>query len=149
VGLTTLAACGSAKPAPEPTVERTTTELARIPLTIRSSAGAHRFTVEVARTPEQQALGLMFRKSLDPDQGMLFPYEPPQSVSFWMKNTLIPLDMIFIRPDGTIARIAANTVPRSLDPVPSLEPVIAVLEIRGGRASQLGLRPGDRVEWVR
>ena len=89
----------------------------------------------------------MYRKSLGPAEGMIFPYDPPQDVGFWMKNTLIPLDMIFIRADGTIARIAANTVPHSLEPNVSGEPVAAVLEIRGGRAAELGIKPGDRVEW--
>lgn len=103
----------------------------------------------MARTPEEQSRGLMFRKSLGNDQGMLFPYEPPQQASFWMKNTLIPLDMVFIRADGTIGRIAENTVPMSLDPVPSIDPVSAVLEIRGGRAAELGLREGDKVSWPR
>ena len=103
----------------------------------------------MARSPEEQSRGLMFRKSLGDDQGMLFPYEPPQQASFWMKNTLIPLDMVFIRADGTIGRIAANTVPMSLDPVPSIDPVSAVLEIRGGRAAELGLKEGDKVSWPR
>jgi uncharacterized membrane protein (UPF0127 family) len=116
-------------------------------LTIRTRNGERRFTVEVARTPEQQAQGLMHRQSLAPDAGMIFPYDPPQQAAFWMKNTVIPLDMIFIRPDGTIAQIAANTVPYSLDPVPSLEPVAAVLEIAGGRAGELGIAVGDRVSW--
>ena len=119
-----------------------------MPLTIASKGGTHRFFVEVAVTPEQQAQGLMHRQSLAPDQGMIFPYDPPRPASFWMKNTLIPLDMIFIRPDGTIARIAENTVPMSLEPVPSLEPVSAVLEIAGGRAGELGIREGDKVSWT-
>jgi hypothetical protein len=107
----------------------------------------HQFTVEVARTPEQQAQGLMHRQSLAPDRGMLFPYDPPQPASFWMKNTLIPLDMIFVRADGLIARIAARTVPHSLESVGVGEPVVAVLEIAGGRAAELGIREGDRVAW--
>jgi uncharacterized membrane protein (UPF0127 family) len=88
----------------------------------------------------------MFVKHLGPDRGMIFPYDPPQPVSFWMHNTLIPLDMVFIRADGTIARIATA---KALDdtPVPSLEPIAAVLEIAGGRAAQLGIVPGDKVEW--
>ena len=89
----------------------------------------------------------MNRQSLAPDHGMIFPYDPPRDASFWMKNTLIPLDIIFIRPDRTIARIAAQTVPLSLDPVASLEPISAVLEIGGGRAAELGIQPGDRVAW--
>ncbi len=112
---------------------------------IRSGQREHRFTVEVARTPQEQAQGLMHRQSLAPDRGMLFPYDAPQPASFWMKNTLIPLDIIFIRADGTIARIAAQTVPLSLEIVPSLEPVAAVLEIAGGRAAELGIKEGDRV----
>jgi uncharacterized membrane protein (UPF0127 family) len=118
-----------------------------VPLTILSGAEVHHFTVEVARTPEEQRRGLMYREALAADRGMIFPYEPPQPASFWMKNTLIPLDIIFIRADGTIARIAANTTPMSLEPIPSLEPVSAVLEIAGGRAAELGIKPGDRVSW--
>ncbi len=143
-----LAGCGG-----QPTLanaaadEREQTGLQQVPLTISSATGEHRFTVEVARSAAEQAQGLMFRASLPPDRGMIFPYDPPQAVGFWMKNTLIPLDMIFIRADGTIARIAANTVPHSLEPVGSGEPVSAVLEIRGGRAAELGIRPGDRVRW--
>ncbi len=119
-----------------------------MPLTIRSSNGEHRFNVQVAATPEQQEHGLMFVRSLGGNEGMIFPYDPPQSVSFWMKNTLIPLDMIFIRADGTIARIATA---KALDttPVPAGEPIGAVLEIRAGRASELGIREGDKVEWER
>ena len=120
-----------------------------MPLTVRSRTGIHRFTVEVARTPEQQAQGLMHRQSLAPDRGMLFPYDPPQTASFWMKNTLIPLDLIFIRENGTIALVAADTVPLSLEPIPSLEPVAAVLEIAGGRAAELGIQAGDTVDWAR
>jgi len=101
----------------------------------------------VARTAEEQSRGLMHRQSLAPDRGMIFPYEPPQQVGFWMKNTLIPLDMIFIRKDGSIANIAENTVPLSLEMVPSAEPVVAVLEIAGGRSAELGIKPGDRVRW--
>jgi uncharacterized protein len=121
--------------------------LEQVPLTIQSASGTHRFTVEVAETPEQQAQGLMNRQSLAPDRGMIFPRNPPGDASFWMKNTLIPLDLIFIRADGTIARIAENTVPLSLDPVPSLEPVVAVLEIPGGRSAELGVKAGDKVSW--
>ena len=117
-----------------------------MPLTIRSKNGVHHFTVEVAATPEQQERGLMFRKSLAGDRGMIFPYDPPQQVAFWMKNTLIPLDIIFIRADGRIARIA-NAKPLDVTPLPSGEPAAAVLEIRGGRAAQLGISAGDKVEW--
>lgn len=108
-----------------------------------------RFCVEVARTDAEQAQGLMFRKALAPNAGMIFPMDPPRFASFWMKNTLIPLDIIFIRADGRIARIAARTTPHSLAPVTSGEPVAAVFEIAGGRAAQLGISAGDRVTWGR
>jgi uncharacterized membrane protein (UPF0127 family) len=124
------------------------TGLAQVPLTIRSANGAHRFTVEVAATLKQQEQGLMFRRSLGPNHGMIFPYDPPQEVGFWMRNTLIPLDMIFIRADRRIARIA-SAKPLDETVVPSGEPIVAVLEIAGGRAAQLGIRAGDQVEWRR
>ena len=121
-----------------------------MPLTITTANGkTHRFTVEVARSPEEQAHGLMDRQSLAPDHGMIFPYEPAQAVAFWMKNTLIPLDMVFISPGGKILRIEANTVPLSLDPVGSGDVVEAVLEIPGGRAAELGIQAGDQVIWRR
>jgi uncharacterized membrane protein (UPF0127 family) len=118
-----------------------------VPLTITSNGRDHRFTVEVASTVEQQSMGLMYRNKLAPDRGMIFPFDPPRDASFWMRNTLIPLDMIFIRADGSIANIAENTVPYSEEPVLSAGPVAAVLEIAGGRAAELGLKPGDRVKW--
>lgn len=117
-----------------------------MPLTIRSKNGTHQFTVEVAATPQQQETGLMFRKSLAGDRGMIFPYDPPENAAFWMKNTLIPLDIIFIRSDGTIVRIT-NAEPMSLEPLPAGEPIAAVLEIRGGRAAELGIKEGDIATW--
>jgi hypothetical protein len=119
-----------------------------VALTIRTAKAAHLFTVQVAETPEQQERGLMFVHSLAADQGMIFPYEPPRNVAFWMRNTLIPLDMVFIREDGTIARIVTA---KALDetPISAGEPVAAVLELRGGRAAQLGIAEGDRAEWKR
>jgi len=134
--------CTQAKP-----LAQSPAGLEQVNLTIHSGAKAHAFVVEVARSPEQQEQGLMFRQSLGDSAGMIFPYDPPQIASFWMKNTLIPLDMIFIRPDHTIARVADNTVPLSLDPVSAGEPVSAVLEIRGGRAAELGVKAGDKVDW--
>lgn len=122
------------------------TGLRQVPLTIHSANGVHHFTVDLAATPEQQETGLMFVRNLGPDRGMIFPYDPPQEVAFWMHNTLIPLDMVFIRADGTIARIA-NAKALDDTPVPSGEPVAAVLEIAGGRAAQLGIAPGDKVNW--
>ena len=92
-------------------------------------------------------MGLMYRDKLAPDRGMIFPFDPPRDASFWMRNTLIPLDMIFVRADGSIANIAANTVPYSEVPMTSEGPVAAVLEIAGGRAAELGIKPGDKVEW--
>lgn len=121
--------------------------LEQLPLTITSSGHEHRFTVEVASTAEQQAMGLMYRNKLAPDRGMVFPFDPPRDASFWMRNTLIPLDMIFVRADGTIANIAENTVPYSEEPVYSDGPVKAVLEIAGGRSAELGIKPGDKVKW--
>jgi uncharacterized protein len=135
--LASLSACS--------TTERANT----VPLTIASAGKIQKFRVEVARTEAEQARGLMFRDRLAPDAGMIFPMNPPRVASFWMKNTFIPLDMIFIRADGTIARIAAETVPYSLTPVSSGEPVAAVLEIAGGRAGELGISEDDKVDWPR
>ena len=118
-----------------------------MPLTIRSGTRVHHFTVEVAATPEQQEKGLMFRSSIAPDHGMIFPYDPPQEVAFWMKNTLMPLDIIYIRSDGTIVRITKAEA-MDLTPLPSGEPVAGVLEIRAGRAKELGIREGDIVSWT-
>lgn len=127
---------------------RAQTGLAEEVLTIRSASGEHRFTVEVATTPVEQERGLMFRRSLAPDRGMVFPYSPAQQVAFWMRNTLIPLDIIYIRSDGTIVRIV-NAKPLDETPLPSAEPVAMVLEIAGGRAAELGIREGDIATWPR
>jgi hypothetical protein len=115
------------------------------PLSIDTARGPVQFTVEMATNWDQQERGLMFRRSLAPNAGMLFDFGREQETSFWMKNTLIPLDMLFIKANGTIARIAANAKPLSEESIPSYEPVRAVLEIAGGRAAELGLRPGDKV----
>ncbi len=139
----------SRSPAAQPAAARTAPSgLDIVPLQIRSGSRTHRFAVEIARTAEEQSRGLMHRRALARNAGMIFPFLPPRPASFWMKNTLIPLDMIFIRPDGTIARIAANTVPMSLESVGVEEPVAAVLEIAGGRSAALGIREGDRVSWT-
>lgn len=115
-------------------------------LTIESSGASHRFTLELARTEEERRQGLMFRTELADDAGMLFDFGPdPRPVSMWMKNTLIPLDMAFIAEGGRIARIAAMTTPQSLTSIPSGEDVVAVLEVRGGRLGELGVREGDIV----
>ena len=90
---------------------------------------------------------MMFRTELAPDKGMIFPYDPPENVGFWMRNTLIPLDMIFIRADGSIDRIAENTIPESLEPVVSGGEVSAVLELAGGTAARLGIDETAKVTW--
>jgi uncharacterized membrane protein (UPF0127 family) len=118
-----------------------------VPLEIRSGGRTHRFTVEVARTQDEQAYGLMNRAQLGPNEGMIFPFSPARPASFWMKNTIIPLDMLFIRANGSVARIVANAEPLSLKPVGVSEPVVGVLEIPGGRAAELGLDESARVTW--
>ena len=106
----------------------------------------HRFTVDLAISDEAQRRGLMGRPSLAEHEGMLFPFAYPKMASFWMKDTLVPLDLLFIRPDGAIAGILSGE-PGSLKPLASNEPVSAVLEIAGGQAKALGIAPGDRVQW--
>lgn len=134
-----LVACGT----DASVAERETT----IPLTVAMAGQQHHFRVEVARTAAEQAQGLMFRTSLPAGGGMLFPFEKPRIASFWMKNTLIPLDMIFVRADGSIDRIAENTIPESLEPVVSGGDVAAVLELAGGTAARLGLDETAKVTW--
>ena len=116
------------------------------PLTIVSGSARHAFQVEVARNDADRAQGLMYRRNLAPDRGMLFDFGRVQPISMWMQNTYIPLDMLFIRPDGTIARVAENAEPLSTRTIPSGEPVLAVLEVPGGTAARLKLKPGDRIE---
>ncbi|WP_420144232.1 DUF192 domain-containing protein [Sphingobium sp.] len=118
-----------------------------LPVIIRTASGARRFDVEVAATLQEQEKGLMFRKELADDGGMIFPMEPPRTASFWMKDTLIPLDMLFIHTDGTIAFLKSEAQPYAREPVSAGVPVAAVLELRGGRAAALGIREGDRVSW--
>ncbi len=116
------------------------------PLAIQTGDGkTHRFKVEVARSPEERSQGLMFRRTLAPDAGMLFDFGRTEPVAMWMKNTLIPLDMLFIAGDGAIVNIAQRTVPQSLTPIPSAKPVRFVLELPGGTASRLAIKPGDKV----
>ena len=104
------------------------------------------FEVEMARTPDERSLGLMFRDALDPMSGMLFIYPGPQEVNMWMHSTRIPLDMFFIGADGTIVKIKERAVPYSNEVISSGAPVVAVLELNGGTASRLGIQPGDRVQ---
>jgi len=151
LGLALLVPIAACQPSPSTTVslERSAAGLEQVPLTITTAKGkTHRFTVEIASTPDEQAQGLMDRQSMAPDRGMIFPYEPAQPVAFWMKNTYIPLDMIFIAPGGRILRIE-QAVPLSLEPVGSGDAVEAVLELNGGRSAELGIVTGDRVSWKR
>ena len=107
----------------------------------------HGFDVELAQTVAQQTQGLMYRKSLPADAGMLFDFHQAKPIAMWMKNTLLPLDMIFITAEGRVAGVAERTIPQSQDIIPSPGAVLAVLEVNGGTASRLGLKAGDRVEY--
>src|SRR5262245_22719992 len=118
----------------------------RSSLLVVTGAREIRFDVDLALTEAERTRGLMFRKQLGPYEGMLFDFYKEAPVAFWMKNTLIPLDMVFIAADGTIRHIHANAVPLSTDTVPSEFPVRAVLEINGGSARLLGIKPGDKVK---
>jgi uncharacterized protein len=115
------------------------------PLTIDAAHERFEFQVEMAVSPEQRSQGLMFRESLEEDRGMLFDFGKPQRASMWMRNTYVPLDMLFIDEYGRITQIAENTQPLSDAVVASREPVRAVLELRGGISAKLGIKPGDRV----
>ncbi|MFM5907831.1 MAG: DUF192 domain-containing protein [Novosphingobium sp.] len=154
--LAALAACSSGKS--EGAQSAATTSLASapkhpasglpvVPLTVTTRSGKHAFKVEVAASSEEQAKGLMFRTEMGADEGMIFPMDPPRMASFWMKNTVIPLDIIYVGKDRRILNIAAQAVPYDTKPLFSNGPVIAVLELGGGRAAQLGIAPGDKVEW--
>jgi uncharacterized membrane protein (UPF0127 family) len=116
---------------------------------LHTSKGDFPFTIEIADTEASREQGLMYRKSLAPDAGMLFDFHREQPVEFWMVNTLIPLDMIFIDADGTVKSVHADAVPEDATPIPSGVPVRFVFEIAGGRAAQIGLMPGDRLEQAR
>jgi uncharacterized protein len=134
-----LAAPTRAQTGPQP-------RLPEEPLVIVTRDGAHHeFRVEMALDPNQQTVGLMFRDHVGPQEGMLFDWGTPRESSMWMRNTIIPLDMVFITADGRIHRIAERTVPYSLAPVDSRGPVRATLELAAGTAERLGLRVGDRV----
>ena len=114
-------------------------------LTIDAKSGRFEFRVEMAVSPEQRSQGLMFREDLAEDRGMLFDFGRPQQASMWMRNTYVPLDMLFIDGDGRITQIAADTQPLSDAVIASREPVRAVLELRAGVTAKLGIEPGDRV----
>jgi hypothetical protein len=115
------------------------------PLEIATKNGVQVFTVEMATTEEEKTTGLMFRKELADGRGMLFDFSPEQEVTMWMKNTFVSLDMIFIRADGRILRIAENTEPQSTKIIPSMGLAKGVLEVIAGTAKKYGIAPGDRV----
>lgn len=114
-------------------------------LEVVTPQGRTHFFVEIADDEPERNRGLMYRKVMAPDRGMLFDFHTPREVAFWMKNTLIPLDIIYIRADGTVLSIARNTTPLSEAPIPSGGPILGVLELAGGRAAEIGLLPGDKV----
>src|SRR5262250_1131260 len=115
-------------------------------LTIVSATGPHRFTVEVAETPAQMEQGLMFRRQLAENAGMIFDYKQPTMATMWMRNTLIPLDMLFVDAQGRIVNIRERAVPQSDDIIAAAAPVRAVIELNGGTAARLGIAPGDQVQ---
>jgi uncharacterized membrane protein (UPF0127 family) len=116
------------------------------PLAVATSRGSAKFLVEFADTDRTREYGLMCRKAIAPDRGMLFDFKGPvEGAAFWMRNTLIPLDIIYIRPDGTVLSIARNVPPLNETPVPAGGTIRAVLELSAGRAAQLGILPGDRI----
>src|SRR5215831_15545113 len=114
-------------------------------LTIVSSNGPHHFTVELAETPAQMEQGLMFRRAMAPDTGMLFDYKTATVATMWMQNTLIPLDMLFVDAQGRIVNIHERAVPLSTDVISAAAPVRAVIELNGGTTARLGIAPGDQV----
>ncbi len=118
-----------------------------VPLTVTHVGKKYTFQVEVARSEGEQEKGLMFRTSMGADEGMIFPMNPPRYASFWMKNTVIPLDIIYIGADHRILNVAANAVPYSETPLYSEGRAAGVLELIGGRAAQLGIGKGDLVSW--
>lgn len=121
--------------------------LAVIPLTVTGARGAHTFQVEVAATAAEQERGLMFRRAMGADEGMIFPTNPPRRTAFWMRNTVIGLDIVFIGADHKVLNIARNAVPYDETPLPSAGEAAGVLELNAGRAAELGIDPGDTVQW--
>ena len=116
-------------------------------LNVTTASGVHKFKVELAASPEAQEQGLMFRTAMGADEGMIFPMDPPRRASFWMKNTVISLDLIFVGVDHKILNIAANAVPYDMSPLSATGTTGGVLELNAGRAAQLGIKPGDTVSW--
>ncbi len=128
------------------TLGRPQTGLPVSDLVIQTAGGARKFKVELADTDQSRSIGMMFRTQMAPDAGMLFDFFTEQPASFWMRNTLIPLDMIFIKADGTILNIHQRAIPHDETGINSAGPVRAVLEVNGGTAARLGIKPGDKVE---
>lgn len=122
------------------------TEVRRTPLTVITQQGEVTYEVEVAATPQDRATGLMFRRGMEKDHGMLFVFPGAQRQAMWMKNTYIALDMLFIGADGVVVSIAENTVPHSLEIIESAGPAVYVLELNAGEARARGMAPGDRVK---
>lgn len=149
-GLSTGAVLAQAeKPAPVSNPAPAQVPAEESALTLRTSTGTYEFTVEVVDTPESRARGLMYRLELAEDAGMLFDFQQERPVSFWMRHTFIPLDMIFIGADGVVRNVHANAKPHDETGIPSDGPVQFVLEIPGGRAAAIGLKAGDVVEHAR
>ncbi len=129
----------------QPGVDRPQPKLPMERLVIVARDGRrHEFQVEMAVNPDHQTIGLMFRTEVPPKEGMLFDWGAPRESSMWMRNTLVPLDMLFITADGRIHRIAERTTPHSLAPIDSRGPVRATLELQGGITERLDIRVGDR-----
>ena len=143
------AACADPAPQPAsdvPVIEVPAVEFRTVPLVIETASGAHRLTVEVAETPEQRERGLMYRETMAADAGMIFDYHEDKQIAMWMKNTILPLDMVFISADGTVFDVVKGAVPHSLDLIPSGGKVRAVLELNAGIVDALGIRRGDKVK---
>ena len=146
--VTPAAACNAAEEAAPAATAPSGLEV--VDTTVTTASGqTHVFKTEVARTREQQNRGLMFRDELGENEGMIFVYDRPDMLSFWMKNTYIPLDIIYVGDDGKIINIHENTIPLRLEPYPSFDEAVLVLEIAGGRSAELGIAAGDTVEWPR
>lgn len=155
IGCLALAACTLTPPAPVANADSAlppgAEPLQRFPaaiVRIQSATRTHEFRAWVADTPARRTQGLMFVRRLDADRAMFFAMGPPQVVSFWMKNTYVSLDLLFIDADGRIVNVAANATPLSLEPITAAAPVVAVLEVAAGTTARLGIRPGDRLRLV-
>lgn len=129
-----------------PESARSEMKMRRDTLILHTASGAHRISIEVPESDREKSYGLMFRRSIGDDEGMLFPYPTAHEITMWMRNTYISLDMIFIRADGIVHRIETDTEPLSERVIASEGDVTGVLEMKAGSARRLGLKPGDRVE---